>query len=396
MHKYHFELHLNKFLRNKYNDLLIADTFRMVALSLAALYIPIFLLENGFSILEICYYELALFVFSIIAHYLTLGYLPKWGVKKTMIVSYLLTIVFYITLYFSNALISDFGKYGFLLFVTIFNVVPTALYWSAHHVFFLESSESGKEGKQLGILVGIPTVLCIASPFIGSVLITNFDFYGVFVISIILIIFASWILTFSPDIKTDSHLELEKIIDKKFVRKNIIFTLQGVGYSATAFIWPVLLSLMSIKLISLGFLYLFSNIVNAVTTFLGGKNSDTQGSRHIGRIGATGHGLSLIFRALSTTIFTMTAFQTMGGFFSGLLDVALDSSFFKRSHNDIANSIMNREFYMYLGRIILVLSLIICLNLFTQVQAFVITLVIAGVATFALNIVIKSDKSIMN
>ena len=92
----------------------------------------------------------------------------------------------------------------------------------------------------------------------------------------------------------------------------------------------------------------------------------------------------------------MTAFQTMGGFFSGLLDVALDSSFFKRSHNDIANSIMNREFYMYLGRILLVISLIICLNLFSQVQAFVVTLVLAGAATFALNIVIKSDKSIMN
>lgn len=396
MHKYHQEFHLSKFIHNKYNDLVIADTFRVVALSLAALFIPIFLLGIGYSVLEICYYELALFITSIFTHYVVLKHLPNWGVKRSLIVSYLLTMVFYITLYFSDVLISDFGKLIFLLFVAIFNVIPTTLYWSAHHVFFLNSTDGKNDGKKLGIIMGVPTILCIASPFIGSILITKFNFYGVFIVSIVLMIFASWILTFSRDIKTESHLEIEKIIDKKFMRKNLIFALQGIGYSATSFIWPVFLFLMSIKLISLGFLYLFSNIVAAATTYLGGKKADSKGSRHIGRVGATGHGLSLIFRALSTTLFTMTAFQTMGGFFGGLLQVALDSSFFKRSHKDVANSIMNREFYMYLGRIVLVLILIINLLIFSQINAFVITLVIAGLTTFTLNIIIKSDKSMIN
>lgn len=396
MHKYHQEFHLKKFIHNKYNDLVISDTFRMVALSLASLFIPIFLLEIGFSIMQICYYELGLFVTSIFCHYFILSFLPQWGIKKSLIVSYLLTIVFYFTLYFSDSLISDFGKNMFLVFVTVFNVIPTALYWSSHHVYFIKTTNGKNDGKKLGILVGVPAILCIASPFFGSILITNYGFYGTFIVSIVLMVFASYALTFSKDIHTSSKLEFKKIIDLGFMKKNFIFILQGVGYSATSFIWPVLLFLMSIKLISLGFLYLFSNIVAAVTTYLGGKNTDTKGSRYIGRIGAAGHGFSLIFRALSTTIVTMTAFQTMGGFFGGLLDIALDSSFFKRSHSDIANSIMNREFYMYLGRIILVLILIFNLHYFNDIDAFVITIVIAGISSFCLNLVIKTEKSMIS
>jgi len=396
MHKYHYQLNIKKFLNNRYNDLVIADTFRDFALSLAALYIPIFLLENGFSLFDICYYEFALFVVCIFSHYFVLTYLPKWGIKRSLIVSYLLTIVFYITLYFSKDLISDLGKLSFLFFITVFNAIPSALYWSAHHVYFIETTDGKNDGKKLGILVGIPTILCIASPFIGSLIITNYNFYGSFIISMILMVFASWVLTFSNDIVSDSQLEIKKIIDKNSMRKNLIFILQGIGYSATSFIWPVLLFLMSVKLISLGFLFLFSNIVSAATTYLGGKNSDTKGSRKIGRIGATGHGLSLIFRVLSNTIFTMTAFQTMGGFFGGLLDMALDSSFFKHSHKDIANSIMNREFYMYIGRIILLIILIVSLNFLSPIKAFASSIIIAGITTFLLNLVIKTDQSIIN
>lgn len=396
MHKYHQEFHLNKFIHNKYNDLVIADTLRNVALSLAAIFIPIFLLELGFSIQQLCYYELGLFASSAIFHYYILSHLSTWGVKKSLIVSYLLTIVFYFTLYFSNTLISDFGENTFLFFIGIFNAFPTALYWSAHHVYFIKSTDGKNDGKKLGILLSIPTLLCIASPFIGSILISKFDFYGVFVVSIFLMLFASWALSFSRNLGIKTSLDIKKVINRKNKRKNLIFFLQGIGYSATSFIWPVFLFLMSIKIISVGFLYLFSNVFAAATTYLGGKNSDLGKSRNIGRIGAIGHGLSLIFRALSTTIFTMTAFQSMGGFFGGLLGIALDSSFFKKSHTDIANSIMNREFYMYLGRIVLLLTLISLLNFFPTIKALIICLMIAGITTFSLNLVIKTDKTIIN
>ena len=396
MHKYHQEFHLNKFIHNEYNDLVIADTFRNVALSLAAIFIPIFLLEIGFSVLQLCYYELGLFISSVVFHYYILAHLPHWGVKKSLIISYLLTIVFYFILYFSESLISDFGAAGFLFFLGIFNAFPTALYWSAHHVYFIKSTDGKNDGKKLGILLSVPSILCIASPFIGSILITKFDFYGVFVVSIVLMFLAAWALNFSKDMEPKIKLNLTKIINKKNKRKNLIFFLQGIGYAATSFICPVILFLMSIKIISVGFLFLFSKIFAAATTYLGGKNSDLGKSRNIGRIGAIGHGLSLIFRALSTTVLTMTAFQSMGGFFGGLLGIAIDSSFFKKSHLDIANSIMSRELYMHLGRIFLIVVLIILLSFFSIINTLIISLIIAGITTFALNLVIKSDYSMIS
>ncbi|MFH1745053.1 MAG: MFS transporter [bacterium] len=391
----HFSKHwrLGRFFHNKYNDLVIADTFRLIALSMFSIFIPIFLIRDaGYSILDICFFEIASFFAVIILYYFTLKYLISTGVKRILIISYLLNIVFLLILYFFDTLISDFGRFAFLSMVYFFGIVPCVFYWSAHHVYFLDSIRSADEGKKLGIMTAIPTIMGIASPFIGSILITQAGFKGVFIISAALMVVASGALFFSSDIKIKLNLNFEKIIDLKNMKKNMTYAIQGIGYTATGLIWPLFLFFISIKLISMGFLYLFSNIASAVTYYFVGSKTDKPGSKNLGRIGAVGHGLFLILRAIFETILAMTAFQIMGGIFSGVLNTALDSNFFKRSHNDIGNAIMNRELYMYVGKIFFVSIFIVGLIFMNIIGALVLTLIMAGVIILTLNIVIKYEE----
>ncbi len=402
MHKYHHyffigrELRFSRFLSNKYNDLLIADTLRLVSLSMISIFLPLYLLKLSYSVRAIALMELALFVLSIFLHYFVLKNIGRWGVKKVLISSYFLNIVFYAVLYYAKNLMDDFSPFVFLFLLVIFNSLPIIFYWTAHHIYFLKATKARHQGEKLGLLKAVPVVAGVFSPLIGSVVIDNFGFKGAFVVSAFLLILATKALFLSKDISVKIKLKKKKILDFKNFKKNWIFFIQGVGYVSTGFIWPIMLFLLSIKIISIGFLYLFSDLAYAFVVYFGGKNIDKKGNIKFGKLGVVGHGFSLILRALTSTILFLSTFQTMGGIFGGLMHVAFDTGFYKKSHHNIGSAIMNRELYMYLGRIFTILIFLFLYMFFSVKNAFVFTLIISGLIIFSSIIFIRRDNFIIN
>ncbi len=391
--KYH---NLRSALHDKFNDLVIADTFRLLALSIISIFIPIYLLDKvKMGLFEVAICELGGFILSIFLHYFIVSISGRVGVKKIMIGSYLTNIIACIVLYFGIPLYANLGSPLFITLIILLNALPLSMYWSAHHIYFLESTKSLEMGRKLGVLQSVPMVISIAGPFLGSVLISHYSFRGVFLMSIVFLLSASLSLTFSEDIKIKTRLSPKRIVDTKNFKKNSVFFLQGLGYCATSFIWPVLLFLASINLVMMGFFYLLSNLLNGIIVFLGGKDADKNGTSRIIRIGAAGHSLSIIMRALSDTVLSMATFQSMGGLFGGLLHVAIDTSFYKSSHKNVADAIMNRELYMHLGRITTVITLLLALSVFPPKIALVAILLLAGIATFLLTLVVGNDYSFM-
>jgi MFS transporter, DHA1 family, multidrug resistance protein len=389
--------HLSDVLRNRYNDLVIADSFRMLALSMISLFIPIFLLKSGYSILNVAFFELGIFVVSILGHYFVVSHISKIGVRRSMITSYFLYIILYLLFFYADSFASDGGKISFLMILLVIEAVADSMYWSSYHVYFLGVTEQKENaGKKLGILVAIPNIVSIAAPFLGGVLITGFGFKGVFLISTILLVIASYVLFFTKDSPVDIKLENKKVFDFGDIRKNLIFVIQGGTYAATGVMWPLLLFFLSINLISMGLLFLISSLVFSAVTYLGGKQSDSKGTRKITRIGAAGQGVSLIFRALSTSIVGLTIFQTMGGIFGGLLDISLDCGFYKHSHKDVGSAIMNREFYMYTGRIIITLIFLAALYSFPIIESLIFVIMVSGALLFFLNFIVKRNYSILD
>jgi len=403
MDKYHHEmqidkhLHLAQFFKDKYNDLLIADVLRLLALSMMSLFVPIFLIERGFSVQSVAFFELGMFIFIVPMHSLVLRYINSWGVKRTLITSYFLNIIFYILLFSNSHLVASVGRIGFLSLIALSNVLAITFYWTAHHIYFITSIDKKEAGSKLAILSGIPTLVAVASPFLGSLLITNFSFEASFLLSAVLLFFASFVLFFSGKIKSIKvDLDIEKIIDREGSRKNIIFIIQGLVYASSGLIWPLLLFYLSLKLLSIGALYLFSNLAYAIIAYVGGKSIDKNGSEKIIKIGAMGHGVSFILKAFATTLLSLTTFQTMGGIFGGLLHISLNAGFFRWSKEDVANRIMNREVYLHIGRFISIALFVILLFKFTIIQSLISVMVISGIITFFLSIFISRDALIVD
>ena len=387
---------LGRIIHSRYYDLIIADTLRYIALALISLFVPIYLLKIAYSIPEIAIFEISLFASAIFFHFIILKNINKIRVKRALVFSYLAEILFYILLYNSLALIQSCGKYGFLVMLGSINVLASALYWTAHHIYFFNSSDSKNSGRKLGLLNSIPVALGVVSPFLGGILITKFGFHIAFFASVLLLILASLALFFSKGIDTHLQLNIEKVFDFDYDIKNWIYFIEGLNYVAVAFMWPVFMFVMAVKILSMGLIYLFANTAYSIITFIGGKISDRHGSRLIGRIGAIGHSFSLVARALSTSVLGMTLSVTMGGAFGSLMHIALDSGFYKHSHEKQGSAIMNRELYMHLGRITLVLIFLFVLMFWDARVALIFSMFLAAFLTFILNFIIKKDRNIID
>lgn len=392
MEKYKRHLSISGFIHNNYNELLLSRIFRMFAISMISLFVPIYLLEIGFSIFEIIIFEIMVMISSLGFHFFTIPIIKKLGIKTSMIISYVLTIIFYLVLYSSEKIIPVIEKYPYLVLVGILMFAYSSIFWMAYHFYFVRSTKRKDGGKKLGIMLAVPLVLNIISPLVGGFLITEFSFRFVFLISSTLLGIGSVVLFFTGEMKAKfSKLDMKRIIDKKNPKKNILFFIEGISGIGTAFIWPILLFFNSIQLVSIGLLLVFSNSLYAFVSYRVGKLSDDHDSNRYLKIGSAGHGLSIAMRAVSRNIAFITGFQSIGGIFGGIWTTSMHSSFYKKSHKDICNSIMNREFYLHMGRIFMFMVLMLFIFLLGISNGLIFGMVFAGIVTMFITFLRKVE-----
>ena len=397
LHHLTHHIHLRRFLHDRYNDLVIADTFRGIALSMVSLFIPLFLIHEGYSLLAIVLFRLSIEPTNTLFFTYITYRLPAWGVKRTLIISYIFNTGLYLALYNITELRKFLGWFGFLFVIVLIYSIADSAYWSAHHAYFISTTRAKDSGSKAGLLMAVPVFLGIIGPFLGGLIITKYGWQLAFLISTLLLILASGALLFSKEIKIKTaHIKLKHIIDRKQMTKNITYMLQGAGFVSTSFVWPLLLFFNSIKLVSIGLLYLLSNLAHSIICYVAGKQSDKHGNRNLVRGGALGHSITLIMRVFTTTLAGISFWQTLGGLFGAFHFVTLESGFYRASHHDRANRTINRELYLNIGRAIFIVCFIALVLILPEILSLKAAMIIGSLAIAGLSLVAKRKSPIIN
>ncbi|MCK5416252.1 MFS transporter [Candidatus Parcubacteria bacterium] len=387
-HLHNFQV--SELFHNNYNELIISNTLRTFALSLISLFMPIFLIKLGYEIRTIFVLEILMLSFSFWLHFFVFRVIRYLGIKRTLVLSYITTILFYGILYNASGFIDEIGRGWFLVLMGGVNVCFTTLYWVAQHLYFVKSTKKENSGKRYGVLIAVPMFLGIVSPFAGSALITTHGFEVSFLVAIFIMVLAGIVMFFTDEIVVDNNkMDLKKIWKGSDARLNAMYFIEGVNVIATGFMWPLILFMMKFQLMFMGLLYLVSNTIFAIISVYGGKFTDIAGPKKMVAIGSIGHGFSLIFRAYAKTVWFITGFQSMGGFFGALWTVSFKSNFYKKSHDDPVNSIMNMEVYQHLGRIFVFVFIFFLSGTYSIMDSFLIVLVFSGVLTFGFSVLIS-------
>jgi len=302
--------YLQYFLRRDVTKLYLAILIRNLALGMVsifeAIYIYLYLQE---SIPWILLYYAALFGgYGLLAPF---GgqLMAKLGVRKSILLSYIFYISFYICLFFLQT-------HPAFLFLSIgAGIFATMLFWPAFHTDFVRFSSKEQRGRESGRVNVAMLVPAILAPAVGGLVVAAFGFPVLFLL-VTVVLFASAIPLFYSkehiEVYTDSYLRAWKRIFKKENRAvSIGLFSQGVEFGINFYIWPIFLFTLAISFSKIGGITSFALIASSLFMLYAGRLSDTQERSWLLNIGGLWTAIAWILKYFVTTPFSAMLAQSI-------------------------------------------------------------------------------------
>ncbi len=155
------------------------------ATSLISVFVAVYLLELGYSLSWVIYYlmihhgVLLFGVFAAVALSNKIGLVKLFFVRFVFLVGYLLLLF----------ALPKHPEYFFL--IAILGGLESAFYWTPLNILMVRKTQASTMGQSLSRLIAIPKILSFASPLLAAFVITQFGFSTLFIIALIIFVFAT-------------------------------------------------------------------------------------------------------------------------------------------------------------------------------------------------------------
>jgi len=389
----HVSKHFQLFGNREVTSLYFAVALVHFAIGLVSVFIPIFLWELGYPLWKILLFYAIENVYFVVAAFLSIPILRKLSDKSMLIAS--------IPFFVGSALLLPFlEQYTWLFWVIPLIAVYKSIFFNTgYHLDFSGASDKKDLGKELGLRHMITSLVALAAPFIGGVIITQFNFKTVFFLSSCILSLALLPLLFFKKRKVSPQLTVKHLWKSVVNKQYWAHTISNIGY-ANSFIvhvvlWKLFLFLQIGNIEEFGGLISLSLLVSALVTFMAGSMTDHGKRKKI-----------LIITSIATAIIWFSRFFVSSALTASLshllfylafpaLIVAWSTVFYRLAKQEKAPAtfILGREVVTNLSRICFYLVLIPMAFYLDYELFFALSFVIAGGFTL---LFISSNKQILN
>jgi MFS family permease len=350
-------------------EMYVSYFFRSFAQSLIGVFIPIFLLTTGHSLMDIGIYYLIFYTCVSIFMPLGMVLISKIGAKKMMALGTLTLIAYYPLL---NQIERGLSYY----WPAFVYGIGVAFYWSAYHLAFTKFSDNNKEGKELSIFRISGVIAGMVGPLLGGLFIYQFSFGFVFFIVSVLLFISTLPLIFSKDFKIPSNkFSAREIAKQDTPRKALVYQISGVLGIVSGVFWPIFIYLNVKNVIPLGIISSLTSFLMIFVIFYIGRKADSDEKRTL---------LTGVFLNSPSWISRLFLLSPMGLFFSNfygdltnpLISIPFQKMIYEKARvsKNKRDYFLFREFNLQIGRLILLVAIIFISNLFwIFVLAFFIT-----------------------
>lgn len=361
MFNFHKYQHYFGFLKKERNELYLMHFLESFVGSMIGMFIPIFLLNLGYSVAEVLLYYIVLF-FALGIFFIILGYLSSIvGLKHLLLARIPFAILFFVLLAFLESLSIP------ILILAILQATKSALYWYPLHVLFSKNSQDGEIGKEVGILGALPRISSLAAPIIGGLLILSLGFLPVFLLSAFLLLFSALLLMQSGDVREKIDFRLRDMLrlfrshSRYFLRNFCEFMESGIE----EIVWPIFVYLTLSDILSVGFVKTLAGLGGIIVVLLIGRLADRKSKVLMVKFGAGLLAGMWLLRFLSTSAFFIYALTLLASIMRTLVIVPLDTVTYGLARKqDTEEMIVLRELFVDGARILtLTLALLVASNL---------------------------------
>lgn len=328
----------------------VSHTLHNVALSVISVYIPIFLLTQGFSLSK----TIAFFmVFHSTGLLFTLSICPsllrRWGMVHLLKVYYPFEICFFILLNFLPILPS------FFWIIAVVGGLATFSYWVPMNILLIKYAKKEKMGSDLANFFALPKVFGIFGPLISASLIPLIGFWPVFIIVIIGLILSYLPLAgiHNSEITASFDFQISRAWSKLRERK-LLFILEGFDniVEESEWFWGIFVFLIIGTLHAPGIVASLEALGSAVFTVMVGKLAD-RSAKVLIPIASAGLIIVWVVRAFINNALTAYIITLVASFVMTLFLVSYFSMIYKAVKNQKEEEfLILREIPTVLGRMV--------------------------------------------
>jgi len=346
-------------LHEEVNEVFIHNFVKSLGLSMVSIFIPMYLLDANFSIIQVGLFFFFYYVADLIVTIPSYHVSGKIGYKRVSLLSAPFLVGYYM-------LLRGFTDPVPLYLATFVGATGKSLYWAGMNAETAISTHKEKRDSEVGIFFSMPTLASILSPVIGGLVLATFSYNVLFMTTGVLVG-----LSFVPLFLSERHsegldTELTSFFSQEYTEDFLTYFFNGAESIGKKLLWPLFLVLIIEEAVDLGVAGGLKSLGAAFTSIAIGRITNDD-NRH--KVIASGVLISVImFFALYTVTDPLTA--TILSFIFGLGRTAVTMSAFEKAlenaeREDLLEYFAFRGTALNLGRLTM-LGIIVGSYHFTQ------------------------------
>jgi hypothetical protein len=356
---FNFNKHSHYFLNKELSELYVFVAIRTFALSLISIFVPIYLLGLGYSLIDILLFYITFHILHGLFSFFAAKFSMKIGFKHSIVFSMPFLIFFYVLLY-------TLPTYNWpLIILAMVGALNNAIYWIAFHVDFTKSSAKRARGKEVSMLRMITFALNVVGPLIGALIISYISFFYLFFFVSSILIISLIPLFYSKDIHISQKVSLKGVFMVNSWKNFLAFLGNGAETGASLVIWPVFIFFIAGTFISLGLITSIATFFSMITVFLVGRMCDRFKRSSILKFGSIADSLTWFVKSVVATVPQIIMINSLSGIIGIFKDVSFTAMIYdKASKRNVVEFIVFREIVISLGRILFFALMILMVVLY--------------------------------
>lgn len=265
--------------RNSINRLIHSDFWlfefsvwlHTFAVSMVSIFVPIFLLQIGYSIGEVMLFY---FIYNLIdtpLNFFARFLVRKIGARKVVILGSIMAVAFFVSLFELTV-----GNWPLLVLIALFAALYDTFYWVAHLYLFMRCSKSDDNvSEDAGILRMMRRIAGMIAPALGAVVLVSWNRGVLLIIASIILILSILPLFKITDIEDKPRRKQKKFneffsswdITRDYI-SSIFITFHN---TAESILWPIFIYFLFVSIESVAILPIIVSVTSIIFLYVAGK-----------------------------------------------------------------------------------------------------------------------------
>lgn len=347
-------------LTSQVRELYWATVLQNLALAMLLLFEPIYLWQQGFSVSQILWFFLVIYIIYLLVIPLGAKFATLYGFEHSIAVSTIAQIAYYSSLYLIAV------SWWWAVPAVLFYILQKMFYWPAWHADFARYSDLAEEGKEVSALHVTLSAVYVIGPLLGGALITYGSWALMFICGCLLILVSNWPLLRTREEFTPRNFPYFDAFKRLFARENRRSLLGYLGFGEELIVlvlWPVFIATIVKQYVEIGALVAASTLIMVAVTLYVGKLSDERNKHTVLRFSTLLYVLAWLTRIFVRNPWGIFIVDAGSRLTKNIVQVPLHTLLYERAKSrSVMDTVVAFEMSLVLGKIAAAALLIFIFN----------------------------------